>query len=236
MHTGSDGGPPPHGLVRTAAARPAGAPPAYALEGSVFVTGAAVQWLRDGLGLLSDAAESERLATAVEDNGGVHFVPALAGLGSPHWEPDARGLITGITRGTQREHLVRAALEAIAHQTADVVEAMPVALETLRADGGATANAFLMQLQADLLGCRSRSPPSARRPRSVQPRSPASASACGTTRQTMRAELIGEAPSTSPGSRRTSCVRAGNSRCGACSEVSRRASAWRPRASPSGAL
>jgi glycerol kinase len=150
-HTGSDGGPPPHGLVRTAAARPAGAQPAYALEGSVFVTGAAVQWLRDGLGLLSDAAESERLATAVEDNGGVYFVPALTGLGSPHWAPEARGLITGITRGTRREHLVRAALEAIAHQTADVVEAMPLALEMLRADGGATANAFLMQLQADLL-------------------------------------------------------------------------------------
>jgi glycerol kinase len=151
-HTGSDGGQPPHGLVRTAAARTAGAPPAYALEGSVFVTGAAVQWLRDGLGLLSDAAESERLATAVEDNGGVYFVPALTGLGSPHWAPDARGLIAGITRGTRREHLVRSALEAIAHQTADVVEALPVTLETLRADGGATANAFLMQLQADLLG------------------------------------------------------------------------------------
>ena len=151
-HTGTDGGPPPHGLVRTAAARAAGAPAAYALEGSVFVTGAALQWLRDGLGLLADAAESELLATAVEDSGGVVFVPALTGLGSPHWAPDARGLIAGITRGTRREHLVRAALESIAHQTADVVEALPEPPRTLRADGGGTQNAFLMQLQADLLG------------------------------------------------------------------------------------
>jgi glycerol kinase len=149
-HTGADYGLPPPGLVRTAAARVG--PPAYALEGSIFVTGAAVQWLRDGLGLLADAEESERLATAVPDNGGVYFVPALTGLGSPHWAPDARGLITGLTRGTRREHLVRAALEAIALQTADVIEAMPGALESLRADGGATRNAFLMQLQADLLG------------------------------------------------------------------------------------
>jgi glycerol kinase len=149
-HTGADCAPPPQGLVRTAAARVG--PPAYALEGSIFVTGAAVQWLRDGLGLLSNAEESERLARAVPDNGGVYFVPALTGLGSPHWEPQARGLITGLTRGTRREHLVRAALEAIALQTADVVEAMPEELQSLRADGGATANAFLMQLQADLLG------------------------------------------------------------------------------------
>jgi glycerol kinase len=148
-HTGHDHGAPPHGLVRTAAARVADR--VYALEGSIFVTGAAVQWLRDGLGLLAHAEESERLATAVPDNGGVYFVPALTGLGSPHWNPDARGLITGITRGTRREHLVRAALEAIALQTADVVDAMG-GLETLRADGGATGNAFLMQLQADLLG------------------------------------------------------------------------------------
>jgi glycerol kinase len=149
-HTGGDFGVPPRGLVRTAAARLEA--PAYALEGSIFVTGAAIQWLRDGLGVLASAAESERLATAVPDNGGVYFVPALTGLGSPHWNADARGLITGLTRGTTREHLVRAALEAIALQTSDVIEAMPTALDTVRADGGATANAFLMQLQADLLG------------------------------------------------------------------------------------
>jgi glycerol kinase len=149
-HTGTDCTPPPQGLVRTAAARVG--PPAYALEGSIFVTGAAVQWLRDGLGLLAHAEESEQLARAVPDNGGVYFVPALTGLGSPHWKPEARGLITGLTRGTRREHLVRAALEAIALQTADVVDAMPGELQTLRADGGATGNTFLMQLQADLLG------------------------------------------------------------------------------------
>jgi len=150
-HTGADCSPPPEGLVRTAAARFAGQPAQYALEGSIFVTGAAIQWLRDGLGLLTESAESETLATSLDDNGGVYFVPALTGLGSPHWAPNARGLMTGLTRGTRREHLVRAALEAIAHQTADVVEEMPVELEALRADGGAAANGFLMQFQADLL-------------------------------------------------------------------------------------
>jgi glycerol kinase len=151
-HTGGDCSPPPEGLVRTAAARLGGQPPQYALEGSIFVTGAAVQWLRDGLGLLGDAAESEALAASLDDNGGVYFVPALAGLGSPHWAPEARGLIAGLTRGTRREHLVRAALEATAYQTRDVLDAMPVELELLRADGGATANSFMMQLQADLVG------------------------------------------------------------------------------------
>jgi glycerol kinase len=151
-HTGADGGSPPPGLVRTAAARLDGQPPQYALEGSIFVTGAAVQWLRDGLGLLADASESAALAESVDDNGGVYFVPALAGLGSPHWQPDARGLIAGLTRGTTREHVVRAALEATAYQTRDVLDAMPVELHELRADGGATANPFLMQFQADLLG------------------------------------------------------------------------------------
>jgi glycerol kinase len=152
--TGGDCSPPPHGLLRTAAARSAAQPPQYALEGSVFVTGAAVQWLRDGLGLLSDAAESAAAAESLPDNGGVYFVPALAGLGSPHWLPEARGLITGITGGTQRSHLVRAALEATAYQTRDVLEAMPVAFDRLRADGGQTANRFLMQFLADLLGIR----------------------------------------------------------------------------------
>ena len=149
-HTGGDCSAPPHGLLRTAAAR-TGAP-SYALEGAIFATGAAVQWLRDGLGLIASADETAALAASVPDNGGVYFVPALTGLGSPHWNADARGLITGITRGTGRAHIARAALEAIALQTRDVVDAMPTPLDTLRADGGATENAFLMQLQADVLG------------------------------------------------------------------------------------
>jgi glycerol kinase len=152
--TGGDCSPPPHGLLRTAAARLETQPPQYALEGSVFVTGAALQWLRDGLGLLADAAESSEAAESLADNGGVYFVPALAGLGSPHWAPEARGLITGITGGTKRSHVIRAALEATAYQTRDVLEAMPVALDRLRADGGQTANHFLMQFLADLLGIR----------------------------------------------------------------------------------
>jgi glycerol kinase len=122
----------------------------YAVEGSVFVTGAALQWLRDALGLLDDAARSEEIARSVEDNGGVFFVPALAGLGSPHWVPEARGLLTGISGGTRSEHLVRAALEAAAFQTRDVVDALPFRLEKLRADGGGAANGFTMQLLADL--------------------------------------------------------------------------------------
>jgi glycerol kinase len=146
VHTGDDFSPPPHGLLKTAAAD------GYALEGAVLVSGAVVQWLRDGLEVLADVAESERLARSVDSSGGVVFVPALTGLGSPWWDADARGLISGITRGTTRAHLVRAALEAIAHQVVDVVEALPEAPAVLRADGGATANALLMQLQADLLG------------------------------------------------------------------------------------
>jgi glycerol kinase len=146
VHTGGDASPPPHGLLKTAAAD------GYALEGAVLVSGAAVQWLRDGLGLLASAAESEELARSVESTGGVHFVPALTGLGSPWWDADARGVVTGITRGTTRAHLVRAALEAIAHQVADVLEALPERPRVLRADGGASGNGFLLQLQADLLG------------------------------------------------------------------------------------
>jgi glycerol kinase len=146
VHTGDDCSPPPHGLVRTAAAGGG-----YALEGSVFVAGAAVQWLRDGLGLIADSAESEALARSVDSTEGVYFVPALTGLGSPHWAPDARGLIAGITRGTRREHLVRAALESIAFQILDVVDAMPERPGILRVDGGATANAWLMQFLADVL-------------------------------------------------------------------------------------
>jgi glycerol kinase len=128
----------------------------YALEASVFVTGAAVQWLRDGLGIISSAQESEALAAALDSNDGVYFVPALTGLGSPHWDPYARGTIVGLTRGSGREHLARAALEAIAYQTVDAVEAIERAsgerLEELRADGGAVHNAWLMQFQADMLG------------------------------------------------------------------------------------
>ncbi len=147
VHSGDEAGlPPPPGLLKTAAAD------GYALEGAVLVSGAAVQWLRDGLGLIADAGESEALARSVEDTGGVRFVPALTGLGSPWWDPDARGLVTGLTRGTTRAHLVRAALEAIAHQVADVADALPERPTVLRADGGATGNRFLMQFQADLLG------------------------------------------------------------------------------------
>jgi glycerol kinase len=140
-----------HGVLRTAAARLEHERPRRALEGAVFVTGAALQWLRDRVGLIADAAESERLAASVDDNGGVYFVPALAGLGSPHWRADARGTITGLTRGTTRAHLVRAALEAAAYQTADVLDAMPP-LHRLRTDGGMTRNRWLMQFQADVLG------------------------------------------------------------------------------------
>jgi glycerol kinase len=136
-------------LLETAAA-----PEGYALEGAVLASGAALQWLRDGLGILAEVAESEALARQVDSTDGVYFVPALTGLGSPHWRPDVRGIISGITRGTNRAHLVRAALEAIAFQVADVLEAFPSRIEVLRADGRASANAFLMQFQADLLGCR----------------------------------------------------------------------------------
>ena len=117
----------------------------------MFVAGAALQWLRDGLGLLEHAAESEALARAVPSTEGVYFVPALTGLGSPHWAPDARGLVCGITRGTRREHLVRAALESIAFQLLDVIDAMPERPASLRLDGGAAGNAFLVQLVADVL-------------------------------------------------------------------------------------
>ena len=128
----------------------------YALEGSIFVTGSAVQWLRDGLGILKSAAESEALAASVPDSGGAYLVPAFTGLGAPYWDERARGVLVGITRGTTRAHVVRATLEAIAYQTRDVVECLHVdsgiALAALRVDGGAAANDFLMQLQADVLG------------------------------------------------------------------------------------
>src|SRR3712207_6209943 len=128
----------------------------YALEGSIFVTGAAVQWLRDGLGLIDSANEIEGLARTVPDSGDVVFVPALTGMGAPHWDPHARGAILGITRGTTRAHLARATLEAIAFEVRDVVDIMvdEAGLEVpeLSADGGASANDLLLQLQADQLG------------------------------------------------------------------------------------
>jgi glycerol kinase len=128
----------------------------YALEAAIFVTGAGVQWLRDGLGVISAAAETEGLAASLQSNDGVYFVPALTGLGSPHWDPYARGTIVGLTRGSSRAHLARATLEAIAYQTVDAVRAMEqasgVPVPELRADGGATVNAWLMQFQADVLG------------------------------------------------------------------------------------
>jgi glycerol kinase len=135
---------------------------AYALEGSIFVTGAAIQWLRDGLGILDASKEAWPVAASVPDTGGVYFVPALTGLGAPWWDPYARGTIVGITRGTTRAHLVRAAVEAMAYQTRDVVEVMPAESEVrpreLRADGGASAMDILLQFQADLLGLPVRRP------------------------------------------------------------------------------
>ncbi len=128
----------------------------YAVEGSIFITGAAIQWLRDGMGIINNAAESETLARSVPDNGGIYFVPAFVGLGAPHWDMYARGLIIGVTSGTTKGHLARAALEAIAYQTRDVIEAMSteagLQVPLLRVDGGGTANSFLMQFQADILG------------------------------------------------------------------------------------
>ncbi len=135
----------------------------YALEGSIFVAGAAVQWLRDGLGLVRDAADTEAAARSVEDTGGVYVVPAFVGLGAPYWDEKARGAIVGLTRGTTRAQLIRATLESIAYQSRDVVECFSsdagLALETLRVDGGACRNDFLMQFQADVLGVAVRRPP-----------------------------------------------------------------------------
>jgi glycerol kinase len=154
LNTGSEAPDPGEGLLATVAWG-LGDTTEYALEAAVFVTGAAVQWLRDGLGIIDDAAETEELAASLQSNDGVYFVPALTGLGSPHWDPYARGTIVGLTRGSGRAHLARAALEAIAFQTVDAVRAQEAAagkrLEYLKADGGAVANAWLMQFQADVL-------------------------------------------------------------------------------------
>jgi glycerol kinase len=142
------------GVLKTAAAVAPQTPPQFAAEGAVLVGGAALQWLRDGLGVIATPAEAESLARQVASTEGVVFVPALTGLGSPQWDPEARGLICGLSRGSTRAHLARAALEAIAHQVADVLEVLPLGVDVLRADGGASTNRFLMQFQADLIGTR----------------------------------------------------------------------------------
>ena len=162
LHTGRTAKASRSGLLTTVACGPRGEP-AYALEGSVFVAGAAIQWLRDGLGVIANAAATEAIARSVPDAGGTVLVPAFAGLGAPHWRPEARGVWTGITRGTTRAHLVRAALESIAYQTRDLVRAMErdagARIRMLRVDGGAAGNDFLMQFQADVLGAAIARPP-----------------------------------------------------------------------------
>jgi glycerol kinase len=155
LNTGSEPIASALGLVTTVAWTVEGRT-SYALEGSVFVAGAAVQWLRDGLGIIAHAAETQALAESVRDTGGVYFVPAFVGLGAPYWDPYARGTVVGLTRGTTRAHIARAALEAIAYQSRDVLDAMAgesgAAIRALRVDGGAAANEFLCQFQADVLG------------------------------------------------------------------------------------
>ena len=154
MNTGDKPAVSDHGLLTTVGWS-IGDEVTYALEGSVFIAGAAVKWLRDEMGLISSASESERLAVSVASTEGVYIVPAFTGLGAPYWNPDARGIITGLTRGTNRAHIVRAVLEAIAYQTADVLKAMEEdvgRLGSIRVDGGASSNNFLMQFQADILG------------------------------------------------------------------------------------
>jgi glycerol kinase len=155
MQTGPSAVASERGLLTTIACARDGSP-TYALEGSIFIAGAAIQWLRDGLKILRTAAESERLARSVDSTLGVYLVPAFVGLGAPYWDPDARGAILGLTRGVTRAHVVRAALESLAYQTRDVVETMAAEagrpIQLLRVDGGAAANDFLMQFQADVLG------------------------------------------------------------------------------------
>ncbi len=155
LNTGQERVASRHGLLTTVACGPRGEP-AYALEGSIFIAGAAMQWLRDELQIITSAEKSDALARSVADNGGVYFVPAFVGLGAPHWDPDARGMIVGLTRGTARAHVVRAALEAMAYSTHDVLQAMTndagVQAAELTVDGGASQNDWLMQFQADVLG------------------------------------------------------------------------------------
>jgi len=157
MNTGTRAPVSRNRLITTVAWQRAGAT-AYALEGSVFIAGAAIQWLRDGLGIIQRSGDVEALAASVPDAGGVFFVPALSGLGAPYWDAHARGTIVGLTRGTTRAHIARAALESIAFQSAELIEAMAAdsgtPLTELRVDGGASANNLLMQMQADILGTR----------------------------------------------------------------------------------
>ncbi|HNJ79242.1 MAG TPA: FGGY-family carbohydrate kinase, partial [Marmoricola sp.] len=145
------------GLLTTAAWQAPGEAITYALEGAIFVTGAAIQWLRDGLQIVGSASETEAIARTVDSTEGLYFVPALTGLGAPHWDPHARGTIIGITRGTTRAHLVRATLDAISYEVRDVIDTMP-ALTSLAVDGGASANDILCQQQADVLGVRVQRP------------------------------------------------------------------------------
>ncbi len=156
LHTGTELVRSNSNLLTTVAWQIDSEPIEYALEGSVFIAGAAIQWLRDGLKFISSAADSEAMAASITDNGGVYFVPAFVGLGAPHWDQYARGTIVGLTRGSTREHIVRAALESIAYQTSDVLLRMRddsgIELTELRVDGGAVRNDFLMQFQADILG------------------------------------------------------------------------------------
>ena len=155
LNTGQSRAEPGDGLLTTIACDAAGGP-AYALEAAIFIAGAAVQWLRDGLGIIGSARETEELARGITSTGGVYFVPALTGMGAPDWEPNARGTIVGLTRGSTRAHLARAALEAMAYGTSDVLQLMRersgVPFDRLRVDGGATENDWLMQFQADVLG------------------------------------------------------------------------------------
>ena len=155
MQTGAKACTSQHGLLTTSAAQ-IDSTPLFALEGSVFIGGAVVQWLRDGLGIIKSSNEIEALATSVPDSGGVYFVPAFTGLGSPHWDPHARGAMFGLSRGTTQAHIARAALEAIGYQSAELLLAMQqdasTPIKELRVDGGASANNLLMQHQADLLG------------------------------------------------------------------------------------
>ena len=155
MHTGTEAVRSQNRLLTTVAWQ-RGGQREYALEGSVFVAGAVVQWLRDGLGIIKSSADVEALAASVPDNGGVYFVPAFTGLGAPHWDPEARGTISGLTRGSNAGHIARAAVESMAYQTADLIAAMQadsaISLTELRVDGGAARNNALMQFQADLLG------------------------------------------------------------------------------------
>lgn len=161
MNTGDQAIASKSGLLTTIAASTKERPE-YALEGSVFVAGAAIQWLRDGMRMMRDAAQSEEYATSVEDAGDVYVVPAFAGLGAPYWNPYARGTIVGLTRGCTKEHFIRATLESVAFQTADVLEAMEkdsgIELKSLKVDGGASANNFLMQFQSDILDTEVRRP------------------------------------------------------------------------------